>query len=101
MIPDKALKLLRLGLDRSAQPGEIDSAAIKFFRLCRRQGCTVETLLGPASPRRTWPFGKFKGQPLDEADTGYLLWTLKNLTRLSPAFVRALKAELAARRKNL
>ena len=97
--------LLRLALDPAAHDSQINSAAIAFIRTAREHGETVETLCAgqpakqPLTPSSgpVFPFGKFKGVPLKDVDTGYIEWALGNMTKLSPGFRRALEEELEGR----
>ena len=76
-------KLLRLALDKAAQPGEIQAAAIKFVESLRREGMKLEDILGREGARvyskpdyglTVMPFGKHKDLRLKEIDPRYLIW---------------------------
>lgn len=43
------------------------------------------------------PFGKHKGKPISELETGYIAWCLANVMTMSPALITALRAEYARR----
>lgn len=38
-----------------------------------------------------WPFGKFRGQPLESADYGYVAWVLTKMENVDPYLRRALQ----------
>lgn len=77
-LTDQERKLLRLGLDPAAQPGEIQGGAVKLFQSLRRRGVTADefeaSLDGVAIPSpppqksapdyglQRMPFGKHKGE---------------------------------------
>ena len=93
-IPDKALKCLNLALNDSAPEGEWNAAAIRFCAILRKSGIDIAAIF-PAkkSPvprkRATWkpeptksriptmPFGKFKGQAIEDLPDWYLDWCLE------------------------
>lgn len=50
-----------------------------------------------AAPPSTWPWGKFKGTPIEDLPTHYIEWALENMERLSPALREELEAQLAMR----
>ena len=43
------------------------------------------------------PWGRHKGVPIDELDSGYLVWVLENAQRLAPHLATAIWAELCER----
>jgi hypothetical protein len=83
---EKAEKLLRLGLDPAAHPGEVDNCAIALFRSWRARGIDAErVIMGMVQATRAARdlmaargyvigFGRFKGKSVAEAPAWYLRW---------------------------
>ncbi|MCE9616454.1 MAG: hypothetical protein K8T26_19445 [Lentisphaerae bacterium] len=99
ILDSRLLSLLRLGLCPGAADGEWRNAATAFFKSLRKAGVTPDQFTAPvvvtrtvhAAPRREWSrfrFGKYKGQPLNNAPIDYLQWILANCEGLS-AYLRA------------
>lgn len=60
----------------------------------QRQVGTFEELYALSERARvpeTWPFGKFKGRPLAEADYSYVAWVLTKMENVDPYLRRALQ----------
>jgi hypothetical protein len=81
-------------MDAGANPYERDLAASHFFRQLREQFsdggyellAELEGSHDSESSRYgsvTWPIGKYKGRPLSQIPSDYLLWALANLSALS------------------
>ena len=116
---ERLRKLAELALHITAAEGEWRNAAVKFFSTLRRSNVKPNELLNGAererivyrdrvvyrdapAPRtgknqKVFRFGKYKDVPLDEIPFDYLLWALKTLKRLSPAFLRAIDLEIRSR----
>ena len=84
MINDREMKLARLALDPAAQKGEIDNAAIMFFRSLRGRGIMAEQFrIGNTSEqnkrkKNIFPdWGKNANLPFDAIDHTYLRWILR------------------------
>jgi hypothetical protein len=81
---DKEMKLWRLALDKAAQTGEIQNAAIALVTMLRNRRFTTDdlTTVNGAKPEKTnidWGasvinFGKHKGRKIKEVDPSYLFW---------------------------
>jgi hypothetical protein len=83
-------KLIRLGLDPAAHPGEVDNCAVKLFGSLRRRGTRAEQIIASyahatqaardlsAARGRVMTFGKYKNQTVGELPLNYIRWALKN-----------------------
>ena len=111
-------KCLILAFDRSAADGEINADAGRLVRLLRKRYADGYALIGdleslPDRPRIdfharhaawlrrreiygnvTLNFGKYRGWSLNEIPADYLIWTLQNLSRLSPSIREAISSFL-------
>ena len=81
-------KIIRLGLDPAAHPGEVDVCAMKLFGSLRRRGTTADQIIASFA-QATWAarelsaargyvitFGKYRGKTVGEAPPDYLRWVL-------------------------
>jgi uncharacterized protein (DUF3820 family) len=103
---DVEVKLLRLGLDRAAHPGEVDACAVQLFRSLRRRGLTAEDLLRrsaqaiwaarelAAARGRVITFGKYRGKTIGEIPMSYLRWALKSCRDMSHNLRRSMQIVL-------
>jgi hypothetical protein len=59
----------------------------------------LQEALNAATGKKTpaFGFGKFAGIPLNQVDTGYILWAVKTLEWLDPTFRKVLIEELKRR----
>jgi hypothetical protein len=99
-------KLIRLGLDSVAQPGEVDNCAVKLFASLRRRGTTAEQIIAGScqatqrarelSAARGYvvTFGKYKGKSVGEVPISYLRWLLVNCTNAPYNLRRAISIVL-------
>ena len=116
-------KCLILAFDRSTPEGEMIAAAGRLVRLLRkryRDGYEVLGDLAPKAAKRsiedirrdretrqaawlrrratfgavTLRFGKHRGKPLSNIPADYLLWVLRNCSRLKPALREAIEGYL-------
>jgi exodeoxyribonuclease X len=46
----------------------------------------------------TMPFGKHKGEKIEDLPTDYIEWCLENVERLSPSIQKEMENQLAGRR---
>ena len=81
-------KLIRLGLDPAAQPGEADACGVQLVRSFRKRGLTAEQLMAScaraiwaarelsAARGRVMSFGKYKNRTVGECPLSYLRWAL-------------------------
>jgi hypothetical protein len=108
---ERAAKILRLALDPAAADGEWRNAAVMFVGILRQNGIAVDSFTDeprhhrpPDPPWRSsgyavrMPFGKHKGEPLDDIATDYLQWLINTATNLRPPLRRAIVMELERRR---
>jgi uncharacterized protein (DUF3820 family) len=99
-------KLIRLGLDAAAQPGEIDVSAIKLFASLRRRGTTADEVIA-ANAQALWRrrqldaarsyilrFGKYQGRAVGEVPEGYLRWVLRRCRNAFPNLKLAIEVVL-------
>jgi uncharacterized protein (DUF3820 family) len=94
-------KLLRLALDRAAQPGEIRTSAIKLIESWRMRGVCVEhfdqttaTLTAAIDyGNKIVPFGRYKGERLRDVPADYLKWLAEtdNIRARYPDVVKAVR----------
>jgi uncharacterized protein (DUF3820 family) len=101
-------KLIRLGLNEAAEPGEIANASLKLIESLRRRGMRPEVLIlgsqlqPPLQPgtalaiarRRVMPFGRHRGRRLDAIEPDYLKWALRECSCLSLGLREAIKIVL-------
>jgi hypothetical protein len=115
-------KLVTLALDPGASPGEIASAAEKLFRLFRRRYRDGYAFLRELAAsgnnghdghgdeiswrRERWlyrhaiygstvvHFGKYRGQPIRNVPADYLIWILRNCSRLNSSTREAISGYL-------
>jgi uncharacterized protein (DUF3820 family) len=99
-------KLVILGLNSAAFPGEVDNCAIALFRSWRARGIDAErVIMGMVQATRTArdlaaargyivPFGKFKGKSVAEIPSWYLHWLLYGCDTASPNLKRAVRLVL-------
>jgi hypothetical protein len=86
-------KLLRLGLDAAAAPGEIANASVMLMQSLRRRGMRPEALIAgmpsrldtplERARRLKMPFGRHRGRRLDVIEPAYLQWALRECSGLS------------------
>ena len=84
-------KLIRLALDKGAQPGEIDNAACMLIKKLRKRGVRADDLIDALETKTlpavcgtlTMPFGKYEGVELAYIPYDYLLWVLRNCRNIS------------------
>jgi hypothetical protein len=83
---EREQKLIWLGLNEAAEPGEVRNSAVKLLESLRRRGMRPETLIlgsqlkEPERPpsalqqprRRVMPFGKHRGRRLGAIEPSYL-----------------------------
>jgi len=107
MLTNIERNLLVLALDKAAQPGEVDNAAVLFIRKLRKRSVNVYDLLPLIEKKyktnatfdgETMPFGKYKNEKIiniAKNDQQYCRWLLsncKNITvQLHDAIANALK----------
>ena len=83
------IKLLTLALDKGAYAAEAESAAVMLIRKLRARNATVDEFKDQQYPAAIsssaetygyvrMPFGKYKGLPLADIPTDYLVWVLEN-----------------------
>jgi len=94
MLSERERKLLQLGLGIGAYNGEIDNAAVMFFRSLRARGVNAEqieeatgptSVVSPGDVIYTRPdygltqmrFGKHKGELFKDIPPAYLGWLLR------------------------
>jgi hypothetical protein len=92
-------KLIRLALDRAAQPGEIANAAVKLIESWRAQGKTLEDLFGDnalavqEAAQQYWApdyglckmrFGKHRDKEFKDIPPSYFRWLLPELKKKGP-----------------
>jgi uncharacterized protein (DUF3820 family) len=99
-------KLLRLGLNSAAHPGESDNCAIMLFRSLRRRGVDAEQIIASyaqqiwamrelsAARGRVMTFGKHQGKTIDEIPRHYLMWALENCDNMPLNLRRAIQIVL-------
>src|SRR6516225_8114649 len=101
-------KLIRLGLDPAAAPGEVANSGAKLLQSLRKRGVGADTLIlagqakMPASPqitledarRRVMPFGKHRGRQLEAIEPSYLRWALRECSCPSLGLREAIKIVL-------
>lgn len=94
MLNDIEMKLLRLALNKGAFAGESDNAAVMFIHKLRERNINADDLFVQpnifphystnfnnkdyADGYYTMPFGKYKGEYLEDIPTSYLIWVLEN-----------------------
>lgn len=92
MFTEKEVKFLRLALDKSTTDGEWKNAIVMFGKSLRDRNISVETMDGKPQPQpqrqyskstggTKWgttkmPFGKYKGEQLEDIDVNYLHWAM-------------------------
>jgi hypothetical protein len=91
MFNEKEMKLWRLALNPGALQGEVDNAAMMIINSLRQRKFNPEELNGakpqqqhyrPRQDKQThWgttkmPFGKYKGEMLQDIDIDYLHWVI-------------------------
>ena len=114
-------KILLLAMDRSAPDGEVTAAAgglIRLFRKRYRDGYELandleslperKPLINAQARHAAWPrrratfgnvtlrFGKHRGKPLADIPADYLIWVLRNCSRLNPYTREAIEGFLRA-----
>jgi uncharacterized protein (DUF3820 family) len=102
-------KLLQLGLNSAAQPGEVDNCGAMLLRSLRRRGVSAEQIVASMT-QATWAtrelmaargrvvdFGKYKGKTVGEVPPDYLEWALRECSNLSFNLRRAMQLVLDAR----
>jgi hypothetical protein len=107
-------KCIVLALDRGAKDGEVSAAGGRLAHLLRkryRDGYALLTdleslpdrpkvIVDRRAERRaifggvTLRFGKYRGYSLREIPADYLLWVLRNLSKLSPSMREAIRGYL-------
>ena len=99
-------KLIRLGLDPAAHPGEVDACAVKLFGSLRRRGTRAEQIIQSfatatqaardlsAARGRVMTFGKYRGRSVGEVPPGYLRWALKTCDNMPHNLRRAMQIML-------
>ena len=99
-------KMIRLGLDPAAHPGEVDVCAVKLFGSLRRRGTTAEQIIQSfatatqaardlsAARGRVMTFGKYRGRSVGEVPPGYLRWALKTCDNMPHNLRRAMQIML-------
>jgi hypothetical protein len=102
-------KLIKLGLNSAAHPGEVDNAGAMLFRSLRQRGVSAEQMIASyaqqtsamrqleAARGRVVDFGKFRGKTVGEVPGWYLRWALKNCRDMSYNLRRAMTLMLNAR----
>lgn len=61
---------------------------------------TLATAVAPKGVERKWevmPFGRYRGEPIEDLPTDYLLWAVENLERRDNGLYETLEAELWGR----
>jgi uncharacterized protein (DUF3820 family) len=99
-------KLIRLGLNPAAHPGEVDSCAVKLFGSLRKRGTTADQVIQSfatatwaarelmAARGRIVDFGKYRGKTVGEVPPDYLQWAIKNCDNMSFNLRRAMQLVL-------
>jgi hypothetical protein len=87
MLTDQEKKILALALDPAAASGEIHNCAVKLIAAWRKRKLVIEDFeLNGAQAAKpdtgidygAWilPFGKYKGQAIEDCPRSYLSWLL-------------------------
>jgi hypothetical protein len=99
-------KLLRLGLNEAAHPGEVDNCGAMLFRSLRRRGASAEQLIASmtqatwaarelsAARGRVMTFGQYRNKTVGEVPPRYLRWALKTCSNLPHNLRRAMQIVL-------
>jgi uncharacterized protein (DUF3820 family) len=105
-------KLIRLGLDPAAHPGEVDVCASKLFGSLRRRGTTADQVIASfgqatqaarqlsAARGYVVNFGKYKGRTVGEVPPDYIRWALAKHNNLSFNLRRAMRIVLNHQRRS-
>jgi hypothetical protein len=101
-------KLINLGLNPAAQPGEVSNAGAKLFHSLRKRGVSSEQIISSFA-QKTWAvrelsaargrivdFGRYRGKTVGEVPPHYLRWALRNCDNLSFNLRRAMQLVLKA-----
>jgi len=106
MLNDIEMKLLRLALDSGATIGESEASAIMFIRKLRARNAAADDLFSQpgynnipdhsfnrrdyADEYHTMPFGKYRGEPLEDIPPSYLIWVLENCRNIKTSLRTAI-----------
>ena len=86
---------MRLAINKGAASGESDNAAVMFVRELRKRSADIGeftksvTYSPPYQPyqrqatQNIMPFGKYKGEYLENIPVSYLVWVFKNCENIS------------------
>ena len=106
MIPDQAVKILRLALNPASESGEWRNAAVKFISILRNAGFLPEDFRAGGNEREEetdepaayfMSFGKYRGKPIHDVPTDYLLWII-SLPDMSEHVKKEARKELKSRK---